>query len=145
RHLAARGRGLRRLRGDPPGAARAVRGLGARRLDRRESAQVAGRPDGLLRAVDSSPGGLPERLQPRAGVPPLAGRRAEPQRGLDPARPPLPRAQALDGPALLRTVWPPGQAARAPAARRALRGLGARRARLGGDPAAALLAPLLPP
>ena len=93
--------------------------------------------------MDASPGRVPARVQPRARVPALARRRREPQRGLDPARPPLSRAQALGGAALLRPLGSAGAAPRARPPRRALRGLGARRARLGGDGAAALLARLL--
>ena len=102
RDVAPRRRCLRRPGGDLPGAPSSLRRLGARRLDRREPAQVAGRADGLLRPVDATPGRLPTRVQPRARVPAVAGRRAEPERGLDPARAPLPRAQALGGAALLR-------------------------------------------
>ena len=61
-----------------------------------------------------------------------------------PARTPLPCAQALGRAPLLRAARPPGAPPRAPSPGRALRGLGAGRARLGGDRAEALLARLLP-
>ena len=59
-----------------PRAAPPLRRLGARGLDRREPAQVARRPDGLLGALDAPPRGVPQRVQPRPGVPALARRRA---------------------------------------------------------------------
>ena len=132
------------LGGDLPGAPPSLRRLGARGLDRRQPAQVARRPDGLLGALDAASGRLPARVQPRPRVPAVARRRREPQRGLDPARPPFPRAQAVGGSALLRPLGAPGADPRARAPRRALRELGARRAGLGGRRSAALLARLLP-
>ena len=52
--VAARRRRLRRGRRDPPGAARAVRGLGARRLDRRQPAQVAVHAARRVAAADAA-------------------------------------------------------------------------------------------
>src|SRR5207237_517840 len=60
------------------------------------------------------------------------------------ARPPLPVAEALGGAALLRPRGPPADDPRRRSARRALRELGAGRARLGGGRTAPLLARLLP-
>ena len=68
----------------------------------------------------------------------------EPVRGQSRARPPLPRAQAVGGAALLRPGGPAGADPRGGPAGGALRGVGARRARLGVSRAAALLARLLP-
>src|SRR2546430_16789957 len=100
--------------------------------------------DGLLDALDGSSGRVPRRVLARSGVRPLVGRRGLGLRAHDPARAALPRAEALGGAALLR---PGGAAGADPGARpprRAVRGLGARRAGLGAVRAAALLGRLLP-
>ncbi len=112
--LAARRRRLRGVGRDPSRAARSLRRLGARRLDRREPAQVAGGAHGLLRPVDAQTGGVPKRLQPRSRVPALARRRAQPERGLDSPRTTLPCTQALGGAPLLRAARAPGAPPRAP-------------------------------
>ena len=67
--VAARRRGVRRRRRDHPGAARAVRGLGSRRLDRRQPAQVAVHPARRVAAADAAHGPAARRVQPRARVP----------------------------------------------------------------------------
>ena len=144
RRLAPRRRRVRRPGGDLPGASPPLRGLGARRLGRRQPAQVAAHADGLLGAVDATARRLPRRAQPRAGVPARRRGGRQPQRGRPPARPPLPGAQALGGAALPRPRGHPGDDPRARPPRRALRVVGARRAGLGGERAAALLARLLP-
>ena len=118
--VAARRRGLRGVRGRLPGAPSALRRLGAGGLDRRQPAQVARRADGLLGALDAAARRVPEGLQPRPRVPALARRRGQPERGLDPARAALPRAEAVGGAALLRAERAPGADPRAPPARRAV-------------------------
>ena len=85
-----------------PGAARALRRLGARRLDRRQPAQVAAHADGLLGALDAPARRVARGVQPRARVPARQRGGGEPERVQPGARPPLPRAQALGGAALLR-------------------------------------------
>ncbi len=134
RRLAARRRRLRGLRGGLPRAARALRRLGARRLDRRQPAQVAVHADGLLGALDPAARRPTGRLQLRARVPARQRGGGEPLRVQPRAGPALPRAQAVDGAALLRPDGAAGADPRGDPAGRAVRGLGARRARLGGWP-----------
>ncbi len=93
--VAARRRRLRGLGDDLPRAALGLRGHRARRLARRQPAQVAAHAAGLLGALDAPPRGLPRRLRARAGVPAHARRGRELQRVQPRARPPVPRAQAL--------------------------------------------------
>src|SRR2546430_8991576 len=103
------------------------------------SPQVALHTDGLLAPLDEPPGGLPARLQPRSGVPAHQRGGGRPARLWARARPSLPLAQALVDLAVLRARRPAGpDPGRGPPGR-AVRGLGARRARLGGLRAAALL------
>ena len=141
RDLAARRRRLRRLGDGLPRAPLGVRGRRARRLAGRQRAQVDAHADGLLAAVDEPARRLPRRLQPRPRVPAHARRRgrAQPQRVRPRARAPLPLAEAVGGPALLRPRRAAADDPRARAARRAVRGLGARGARLGAVRAAPLL------
>ena len=107
--LAARRRGVRRLGDGLPRAALGVRGRRARRLARRQPAQVAVHADGLLAALDAPAGGVPRRVLARARVPARRPTRARrPQRVRARARPPLPRAEAVGGPALLRRGGPAG-------------------------------------
>ena len=113
-------------------SSRPLRRLGARRLDRRQPAQVARSADGLLDALDAASRRVPRHLQPRARVPARRRGGREPERVHAGARSSLPRAQAVGRAALLRTVGSAGADPRARSARRALRGVGARRARLGG-------------
>ena len=112
---------------------------------RRQPAQVAADADGLLRALDAPARRPPRRFQPRSGVParPRGGR--EPLRVQPRARPPVPGAEALGGAPLLRARGPAGADPRGDRPGGAVRGLGSRRAGLGGDGAAAVLARLLPP
>ena len=145
RRLAPRRRGLRRLGGGLPGAPLVPRRRRPRRLDRRQPAQVAVHADGLLDALDAPPRGA-------------AARRSRPT-----ATTSAPTEDALDlrdyGPALgrrfralklwtvLRCYGRDGlQALIREHVRLAalLRGVGRRRARLGGLGAAALLDGLLP-
>ena len=79
-----------------------VRRLGARRLRRRQPAQVAADADGLLRALDASARRPPRRLQPRPGVPARQRGGREPLRVQPRARAPVPGAEALGGAPLLR-------------------------------------------
>ena len=63
--LAARRRGLRRRGGGLPRAALVPRRLRARRLDRRQPAQVAVHADGLLGVLDAAPRGAPRDVRAR--------------------------------------------------------------------------------
>ena len=102
-HLAARRRRVRGLGDGLPGAALGVRGRRARRLARRQRAQMDVHADGLLAALDEPPGRVPRRVLARPGVPAHDRRgRAQPQRVRPGARPPLPLAEALGRAALLR-------------------------------------------
>ena len=134
--LAARRRRLRRLGARLPRAAHA--GLRARRLGRRQSAQVAVHADRLLLPLHVAPRRPARGVRAHARVPAHLRRgRHEPQRVRAGARSPLPRAQAVGRAALLRPRRAAGDDPRARAPRRAVRGLGARRARLGDVRAAA--------
>ena len=125
-------------------ASRRLRRLGARRLGRRQPAQVAAHADGLLGALDAPAGRPPRRLQPRARVPARQRGGGEPVRVQLRARAAVPRAQALGRAALLRPGRAPGPHPRGDPPRGALRVAGPGRAGLGGGGAAALLARLLP-
>ena len=143
-HLAARRRRVRGQRRRVPGAAAALRRLGARRLGRRQPAQVALHADGLLGVLQPPPRRPAQRVQPRPRVPARQRGRRQPERVQPAARPTLPGAQALGRAPLLRARGPAGRDPGAPAPRRALRGVGAGRAGLGGLRPAPLLARLLP-
>ena len=83
----------------------AVRGLGARRLDRRQPAQVAVHAARRVAAADAPDAGPARRVQPRPGVPAdarprVAGPRL--QRVHAAARAAVPGAQAVDPAALVR-------------------------------------------
>ena len=120
-------------------------GLRARRLGRRQPAQVAVHADRLLLPVHGAPRRPARGLRAHARVPAHLRRgRHEPQRVRPGARPALPRAQAVGRAALLRARRAAGDDPRARAARRAVRGLGARRARLGAVRAAPVLGRVLP-
>ena len=144
-HVAARRRRLRRLGDGLPRAPLGVRGRRPRRLARRQrrtsgcsrrwTARCSGRAGPTSSATRSGSSGVPAHDRRR---------RAQPQRVRPGARPPLPLAQALGGPALLRRARGCAADPRGDPARRAVRGLGARRARLGGLRAAAVLRRLLP-
>ena len=89
-----------------------IRGLGARRLDRRQPAQVAVRAGGSQRLLHPAHGRAAAGLLARARVPAHRrghGGRAQPDGHGRAARPPLPRPEAVDGAAHLRR----GGAARA--------------------------------
>ena len=145
RRLAARRRRLRRLGGGVPRAARGTSPAGSAPT-RSSSTRTSGcYADGLLDALDA-PARRPARgVQPRAGVPAASARRWRASRVQPGARPPLPRAQALGGAALLRPRRAAGADPRGDPPGRAVRGLGARGAGLGGRRAAAVLPRLLPP
>ena len=120
-------------------------GLRARRLARRQPAQVAVHAGRLLVPLHGAPRRPARGLRAHAGVPAHVGRgRHQPQRVRARARPALPRAQAVGRPALLRPRRAAGDDPRARAARGAVRGLGARRAGLGVVRSAPLLGRLLP-
>ena len=142
--VAARRRRVRGLGGRLPRAPLVPRRLRPRRLDRRQPAQVAVHADRLLGALDAAARGAARGVRGARRLPRLVRGRDRPARLRAGARPPLPRAEALDGAALLRPRRPAGADPRARAARGALRGVGARRARLGDLRAAALLHRLLP-
>ena len=119
-------------------------GVELARLARREPAQVALRADGLLGALDEPARGLSRRLHARPGVS-ADERRGGESLGLRAgARPPLSLAQAVGGAALLRAPRVAGAHPRGDSARRALPGLGRRRAGLGALRPTALQRRLLP-
>ena len=143
RCVAARRRRLCRLGARVPGVPHAR--AGARRLARRQPAQVAVHARRLLVHLHGAARRPARGLCAHARVPAHIGRgRDEPQRVRPGARPALPRAQAVVRAALLRPLRAAGADPRARAAGRAVRGLGARRARLGGLRAAPLLGRVLP-
>ena len=74
--LVARRRRVRGLGDDLPGAPLGVRRRRARRLARRQSAQVAVHAAGLLGALDVPARGVPRHVQPRPRVPADARRRS---------------------------------------------------------------------
>ena len=78
--LAARRRGLRRLGHGLPGVSLGVRRRRARRLARRQPAQVAADADGLLAAVDEPAGRLPRRVLARPRIPAGGRRGRQPRR-----------------------------------------------------------------
>ncbi len=120
-------------------------GLRARRLARRQPAQVAVHPGRLLVPLHGAARRPARGLRAHARVPAHLRRgRHEPQRVRPRARPALPRAQAVGRAALLRPGGAAGDDPRARAPRGAVRGLGARRARLGALRAAPLLGRVLP-
>src|SRR4051794_35034321 len=98
--------------------------------------------DGLLAAVDEPTGRLSTGLQPCPGIPAHERRGGQPLRLRPGARPPLPLAEALGRPALLRPCGSPAEDPRGGPAGGAVRGLAPGRAWLGGVRAAALLARL---
>ena len=127
RDLAPRGRRLRGLGRDRPGAARPIRGLGAGRQHRAEPAQVAADQLRLHRLLRARPGRAALGVQSHAGIPPDRPRRAGGElSGLGhPARPAVPRAQAVVRDPQLRCRGAPGDH---PSTRRA----GGRAGELGG-------------
>ena len=143
----------RRLRGggrDRSRAARPVPRLGARRLDRRQPAQVALDAGRRVAAPEPPAGRRPRRVQPRPGVPPhrrldRRRHRAQLQRVHAPARPPVPGAEAVDPAPLVRPRRAPPADPPPPRAGAGVRRLGRRRAGLGAARARAVLDGLLPP
>ena len=118
----------------PPRLPRAPHaGARARRLARRQPAQVALHADRLLLPVHGAPGRPARGVRAHARVPAHAGRRGrdEPQRVRAVARPALPRAQALGGDPMPWALGAAGADPRARAARRAVRRLDSGRARMG--------------
>ena len=90
---------------DPARAPLGLRRLGARRLDRRQPAQVAVHAARRLAAADPAPGPAARGVQPRARVPAHAGpgvARPRLQRVPAAARPADAGAQAVDAAALVR-------------------------------------------
>ena len=103
--VAARGCRVRRRGRADPGAARAVRGLGAGRFDRREPAQVAVHAARRVAVADAPNGRAAGGIQPRARVPAHARSRVTGprlQRVHAAARPPVPGAEAVAAAALVR-------------------------------------------
>ena len=141
--LAAHRRGLQRLGARLPRAAHA--GVRASRLGRRESPQVAVHADRLLLPLQLAARRPARGVRAHARVPAhVGGGRPQPQRVRAVARPSLPRPQAVGGTALLRPQRAAVTDPRARASRRAVRGLGARRAGMGAVRAPAVLRRLLP-
>ena len=139
--LAPRRRGVRRRGRDRSGAPRPVRRLGTGRLDRRQPAQVAVHAARRVALPDPPAGPGAERVHARARVPPddrPLGPDARLQRVHAAARPPVPRAEALDAAPLVRAGGPPaadpqprraGPGVRRPGRRDARTGSGWRRSR----------------
>ncbi len=124
RRLAARRRRVCRLGLDLRGGALVAGRRRARRLARRQPAQVAAAPDGLLAPLDRAARGVPGGVLARARVPAHAGGRLRALGIRAGARPALPLAQALGGAALLRGRGPAGDPPRAHPAGAALRRTG---------------------
>ena len=116
-----------------------------RRLGRRQPAQVALHADGLLGVLDAPPGGVPRGVRARARLPCRDGGGRRPEGLRAGARPPVPRAQAVGGAALVRRRRIARADPRARAARAALRLARRGRAGLGGRRAASVLDRVLPP
>ena len=133
-NVAARGRRLRKRRSCLPWCSAPLHRLGARRLGRVEPAQVARRPDGLLGALDPAAGRVPARFQPRAELLRSPDDAVNLRRGVDTARTPLSRAEALGRPALLRAIGLATTDSRPRPPRGALRGLGRATSRAGRSP-----------
>ena len=145
RRLAARRRRLRGLGDDLPRAALGLRRHRARRLARRQPAQVAAHAAGLLGALDAPARGLPRRLRARARVSADAGRGRQLQRVQPRARPPF---RALKLWAVLRHYGAEGLRERIRESIRLAAELErwiARRPGLGAVRAAPVLGRLLPP
>ena len=128
RDVGARRRGHGRLGPAAAGDALAGRRRRRRGLAELEPAQVAGHPGGLLAALRGGPGRPDPGHVDQPVLPAVRGRRrGDPVQGLGhPARPPVPRAQAVVPPAAGRGRGHPGPAApgpgQRPLARRAGRG-----------------------
>ena len=115
-----------------PSSAGASRGR-PRRLDRRQPAQVAVHAGRLLDALDAQAGVVPQGVRGQRRLHgPHRGRDRHPRLRAG-ARAAVPRAQALGGAPLLRRRGATGADPGARPPRRALRGVGARRARAGSS------------
>ena len=142
-------RARRPLRARPASGCTSTRPTPARRRSARSSAGASTASTAPTRSSSTRTSGSSRRSTARrsgravprtlhaafsahARLPRVRARRARPARLRPGARPPLPRAQALDGAALLRPRGPAGADPRARPPGGAVRGVGARRARLGG-------------